>query len=350
MSNERPGVYSYCTVSSSLTSASRGAVIGIAACALTGSALTVSSIDSWNDAVSLFGENSNLARLIKVLFRNGAASVRAVPAAVGENPSPSVQDYSSAFQSLITDPNIRIMICDSRAADVHSAMRSLITLNAPEGSQHRFGIVETDGDNDALILAAQAQNSERIVLCSPVETGDDAVPGSVAAAVAGAVSATQDPAVPMNGVELQGIGTLSRSLSESDLNALIPAGITPIETVSGRHYIVRAVTSRTTTNGADDPTWRELTTVRIIDDVIPAVRDALRARFLRAKNTAQTRGAIRTQVAIELEAKKSAEIIDDYSNITVAASESDPTCCIVSFDFTVAHGLNQIHITAYITV
>ncbi len=39
-----------------------------------------------------------------------------------------------------------------------------------------------------------------------------------------------------------------------------------------------------------------------------------------------------------------------YDNVTVKASETDPTTCEVSFDFTVAHGLNHIRLTAHITV
>ena len=90
--------------------------------------------------------------------------------------------------------------------------------------------------------------------------------------------------------------------------------------------------------------------MRIIDDVIPDVRDKLRANFTRTKNTAQTRGAIRTQVIIELEKKLAAQIIESYGNVTVEADADDPTVCLVTFEFMVAHGLNQIRITANITV
>ena len=49
--------------------------------------------------------------------------------------------------------------------------------------------------------------------------------------------------------------------------------------------------------------------VLIVDDVIPAVRQALRSKFARAKNTAQSRSAIRSQVIVELEKKVAEEII-----------------------------------------
>ena len=84
--------------------------------------------------------------------------------------------------------------------------------------------------------------------------------------------------------------------------------------------------------------------------MIPGLRNALRARFSRAKNTPQTRGAIRSQTVMELEKRVSREIIDGYEDVTVTASEDDPTVCLVEFAFTVAHGLNQVWLSAHITV
>ena len=104
------------------------------------------------------------------------------------------------------------------------------------------------------------------------------------------------------------------------------------------------------TGGAADKTWRELTTVRIVDDVIPALRASLRARFVRSKNTAQVRAAIRSQVMVELENTRAQEIIDSFGEVSVKASEDDPTVCLVEFSFAVAHGLNRIYLSAHITV
>ena len=123
-----------------------------------------------------------------------------------------------------------------------------------------------------------------------------------------------------------------------------------MECVAGVISPVRGITTRTTSGGAADTTWRELTTILIVDDIIPAVRNALRSRFARAKNTVQGRGAIRSQVIVELEKKVAAEIIDSYGEVTVTADTDDPTVCLVEFSFAVAHGLNQIYLTVHITV
>jgi len=110
------------------------------------------------------------------------------------------------------------------------------------------------------------------------------------------------------------------------------------------------VTTKTATNGAADSTWRDLSAILVVDDVIPTIRNALKSRFHRAKNTAQSRGAIRSQVVLELENKLAREIITGYENVAVTADPEDPTRCLVDFSFTVAHGLNQIWLTAHIAV
>jgi hypothetical protein len=55
-------------------------------------------------------------------------------------------------------------------------------------------------------------------------------------------------------------------------------------------------------------------------------------------------------VIVDLESKKAAEIITDYGPVTAQAVEGNPGVCLVEFSFTVAHGLNQIWLSAAITV
>lgn len=135
-----------------------------------------------------------------------------------------------------------------------------------------------------------------------------------------------------------------------EIDQLVRGGVTPVETVGGVSSPVRGITTKTSSGGAADTTWRELTTILIVDEVIPTIRSALRTRFARSKNTAQSRGAIRSQVVLELEEMKSREIVDSYGEVLVSALKSDPTVCLVEFSFTVAHGLNRIYLTAHITV
>ena len=219
-------------------------------------------------------------------------------------------------------------------------------------SRERIGVV-CAGAGEAvldLIARAAALNSERMILVAPGAQGETAAEANLAAAVAGAIAGETDPAVPLGGCILKGVTGISAAYPEESLDALIRGGVTVVERRGGEISVVRGVTTRTKTGGAADQTWRELTTIRIVDDVIPGLRSALRSRFTRSKNTAQVRAAIRSQVIMELEEKLRREIITGYGEVTTRAQEDSPTTCLVEFSFTVAHGLNQIWLAAKITV
>lgn len=334
---ERPGVYTDYTVSGIVRGGSAGGTVGLAAAATGGTAGTVVTVTDSAAATAEF-IGGNLPALAKLLLENGAAAVCCCPVVSG--------DYDTAFAALMGVDGIRYMVCDSHDATVHGKLLTAIN-GADERGKYRVGVVESDDiTRSALVEDAAALNSERMVLVSHRETGTGALPGAVAAAVCGVMAGQHDPALPLNGAALTGLGATNTDFSDADLTLLVRGGVTPIEDGS----IVRGITTRTTTGGVSDATWREVNTVMIVDEILPAIRDALRADFARAKNTAQTRGAIRTRVVIELENYLAREIIDSYDGVTVAPSADDGTVCVVSFSFAVAHGLNMIELSASITV
>lgn len=343
--NERPGVYSSYEVTSALYGSGTGRAVGVAAVASGGVKGEVTAFSGAAEAAALYGPGSNLAKLIRVLLENGAPMVYAVPAAVSGTAAKA--DYEAAFAALMGEPGIGCMVCDSQNAQIHQALRDAI-LAGDEQSKYRIGVVEAGGTTAQLCAAAGGLNSERMVLVGNTVSGG--APGLVAAAAAGVIAGETDPAVPLGGAELKGLGALSENFTDGEVNTLIQGGVTPVECVGGDVTVVRGVTTRTKTGETPDRTWRDLNTILIVDDVLPTVRNSLKTRFARTKNTAQTRGAIRTQVVIELENKKNAEIIDGYGNVTVTADPEDPAVCRVSFAFTVAHGLSRIELMAHITV
>lgn len=350
--HERPGVYSVYDASS-VTSAGRAAKrIGVAALAVKGTANAVVTLTSYSAGVDVFGEDEagapGMSTLLKLLFANGASTVYAVR--TGE--AADLEAYQAAFAALESF-DVQVMVCDSSEVNIQKALKTAVeTASAARGE--RIGVIGGSGDTAAqLVTRAAAINSERMVLVGPDmkdENGTEFPGVFVAAAVAGAIACGSDPAMPLNGAELYGIGGLQSVYSDNDIDLLVQGGVTPLEDVGGVVSPVRGITTRTKTGNAADATWRELTTILIADDVIPAVRSALRSKFARAKNTAQGRGAIRAQTIVELEKKKNAQIIESYGEVTVTASADDPTVCLVEFSFGVAHGLNQIHLAVHLTV
>ena len=350
MKHERPGVYSVYDASAVVAAGRGNKTVGVAAKALRGTVGEAVVLTGYTAGVAAFGEETvpGMSAILRLLFANGAATIVAVRVADGG----ALSDYEAAFETL-GKQDVQIVVCDSADLAVQQALRTAVE-TASGQRKERIAVVGGDGDTAAeLVARAAGLNSERMVLVGPdaMDSKGNALAGVfAAAAVAGVLADGRDPAIPLNGAEVKGLGGLAETYSDNDIDLLVRGGVTPLESVAGVVSPVRGITTRTTTGGAADATWRELTTILIADDVIPALRSSLRSKFARAKNTARSRSAIRSQVIVELEKKVAAEIIDSYGEVTVTASAEDPTVCLVEFGFAVAHGLNQIYLTVHITV
>ena len=339
--HERPGVYSSYETSSLTAAASGGGKAAVIAAAPGGEGDTVYQWTSYSRAAADVGD-CPLSRLAQLAIRNGAGTVYGVPVREG--------DYAAAFAAAAGIEDVGVLVCDSTDLAVQQALKTMVQ-ECSAARRERVAVVGgAAGETpEQLIQRAAGLNCERMVLAAP-GAGDGAGGAACAAAVAGAIAGSADPALPLGGAQLYGLDGLERGYDDEEVDLLVRGGVTPLETLAGSYYVVRGVTTRTTTGGAADATWRELTTILVVDEVIPGLRRALRAKFGRAKNTAQTRGAIRSQVVMELERQAAREVIDGYRDVTVSALEDDPTVCLVEFDFTVAHGLNQVWLSAHITV
>ena len=374
--HERPGVYSSYDASTLVRGSGGHKTVGLAAINSTASAGVPITVTSYEAAVAAFGSQEgkqDMAELIRIALLNGAAAVVAVPVANEEG-------YQAAFDTLGGLENISVMLCDSTSLTVQQALRDSV-LSASAARRERIAVVGAAAGEDvsALVERAKGLNCERMVLVAPGSVdGEDAAPPRTSRmrirklAPSGRVEGRwlchlEDGTIlrlgesevvafglgtgkELSGAELSGLHGLSQQYSDNDIDLLVRGGVTPLESISGQVGVVRGVTTRTSSGEVEDTTWRELSTILIVDDVIPTLRDSLRSKFRRAKNTEQSRGAIRTQVVLELENKKSREIITDYDQVTVSAHPDDPTVCLVDFTFTVTHGLNQIWLTAHIVI
>lgn len=347
--HQRPGVYSSYDASSVVSGSGSGRLVGLAGVNTKATAGEPQTITSYEKAVAAFGSggDEDMAELIRLALKNGASGVVAVPVA-------SSADYETAFAALAAQEDIAVVLCDSTDETVHQKLKESVQTASADRRERLAVVAGAAGESESeLVERAEALNCERVVLVAPGAAAQDgeALSGlAVAAAVAGAIAGESDPAVPLGGAELLGLYGLAERYDENALDLLILGGVTPVESTAGSVSVVRGVTTRTTTGGAADASWRDLATIRVVDDVIPSLRAALRAKFRRAKNTARSRSAIRAQVVLELENKLAREIITGYDDVSVTADPEEPTRCLVDFAFTVAHGLNQIWLSAHITV
>lgn len=345
--HERPGVYSDYTASRVSASGGEAKVIGMVG--MGNAAQGLYTVTSLSDGLSTFDEETGLGKMLKAAYENGARTVLAYCLECDD-----IEDYRVGVADLLAEKKAALLCMDSHDKENQQVMRDAI-ISASGQKGECIGVVGMDNPTKAALLTrAAALNCERMVLVGPdvYIPGETAAQGGfvAAAALCGVLAAQTDPALPLNGAVLKGFSGVTAAYMESEIDALIQGGVTVLEAYSGQVTVLRGITSRQTVGAGKDTTWREMTTILIADDVIPGIRDALAARFPRAKNNASTRSAIRSLVVMELESRMQREIIDSYENVTVQASSTDACICEVKFGFTVTHGLNRIHLMANISV
>lgn len=345
--HERPGVYSDYDASS-ITATGRAERV-IALVGLSEATAGLYTVTSYTAGKQIFGENSQLGRMMKLAYQNGAGTILAYP--VG---SDTEQAYKTALGAIFEQKQASFCVVGSAKETVHKALRDAVEASSGQRGECIGLVGMEDTDVQTLCARAAVLNSERMVLLAPevyLSGETQAVSGCMAAAaLAGVLTDQSDPAMPLNGQVLKGLVGVNAVYEDTDYDALVAGGVTALECIGGKVSVIRALTTRTKTGGSADQTFRELTTMLIVDDVIPSIRTSLRAKFTRAKNNALTRNAIRSQVVVELEDRIDREIIERYDHLTVTASTTDPTVCVVEFEFAVVHGLNRIYLTAHISV
>ena len=218
--HERPGVYSRYDASTVVKGRGGGGCVGLAALCGTGTAGTLYTFNRYEEAVTAFGGEETLTELVRLLFLNGAAQVKAVPVA-------EEAGYKAAFSVLEAAEDIAVVVCDSGELTVQQALRDSVKA-ASEARRERIAVVGGKaGENaTALVQRAEGLNSERVVLTAPVGEGGGAV---VAAAVAGAIAGESDPAIPLGGAELKGVDGLEARYGDTEIDTLVRGGVTPVE-------------------------------------------------------------------------------------------------------------------------
>lgn len=344
--HQRPGVYSDYTLSAAWSGTGSNRTVGIVGLYGSEKVTVVRTID---EAEEKFAGTDNLLSTVLMLLRSGAGSVTFCAAG-----GLDAEKYAAATEKLLLTEEVGLLVLDSESEEVQLAVKAVVE-NCSENGRECLAVFGTsEGDVEELTTMAAKFNSPRVVLVAgfPYLTRKPALGGGQfgAAAVAGLLAAETDPALPIHGAALQELCAVGYVYTEEELDSLILGGVTVLEAAGGVVSVIRGVTTCTQIGGTADNRYLDLTTIRIIDDVVPGIRKALKSRFVRKKNNTTTRGAIGDQVAVELENRKKSEIIDSYENILVEVSSEDPTVCVVSFGFAVTHGLGRILLTAHITV
>ena len=275
-------------------------------------------ISSASDAVAHFGVASKLTALCKYLIDRGATQVTAVASAKGAV-APTLVQRQAAWQTLEARREVRIRLTDDTVQATHVALATSCD-NANMLNNKQFAIVGMAAATTkaALLTAATAINSKRVVLVGPAVYDENGVLQSgafLAASVAALVAQNSDPSddldtlvIPkLTGMEKDALGNnLLRSLVvggvvTNDFEDLLQGGVSPVmPPVDGSAGVA---ISHLRMTYKTDSSFDALMTRIIMDQLFVGIRDqAMNFMSLRKGNTAVTRGQLASRIDAFLKA------------------------------------------------
>ena len=136
----------------------------------------------------------------------------------------------------------------------------------------------------------------------------------IAAGYAAVLAFEEDPAKPLNTLEVKGLSITPDSAWPlyAETNNALYNGLTPLTVVSNRVQIMRAVSTYTTNaTGTDDPALLDITTIRTLDYVRTAIDQRIALRFPRDKLMNKTALRVRSEILDVLVKCEEAEILED---------------------------------------
>ncbi len=198
---------------------------------------------------------------------------------------------------------------------------------------------------------AQNINSERILLAYPKVTKSELDVDFSSAILASIITRGGDSASNFNSEHVSGDYIIERTMSESEINSAISAGVCIFEKVGEFTELIRGVTTKTYDENLN-PTvvYKNLSTIILIDAIVPMIRNSVEQRMQFLVNSKASIDSLASQIVILLSEFVDDGLLSDYDNPILQISTEDPTRLIINLSFTIAQGINQIAITCHISV
>ncbi|WP_301673103.1 phage tail sheath subtilisin-like domain-containing protein [Neisseria blantyrii] len=138
--------------------------------------------------------------------------------------------------------------------------------------------------------------------------------GVLAAGYAAVLAAEEDPARPLNTLEIKGLKITPDAQWPlfAECNSALYNGLTPLTVVNNKVQIMRAVSTYTkNAANAADPALLDITTIRTLDYVRRAVRERIALRFPRDKLSSRTPLKVKSEILDVLLKLEQAEIVEN---------------------------------------
>ncbi|EEG08956.1 phage tail sheath subtilisin-like domain-containing protein [Pseudogulbenkiania ferrooxidans] len=211
----------------------------------------------------------------------------AVTAMAGGANDASLQSALDAIQAAGHD----LVVCPFATSAAALELREhLEYVGGPREKRWALGTLAHTGTLASAMGLQAAINSEWISL--PWYRGAKRLPAEIAAAYAAVVASEEDPARPLNTLELVGLDVVdvTQQASNTEVENALWNGITPLTVGEGNRVVIsRAITTYTkTVDGTADPTMLDITTPRSLIYGAKAVLQKLNREFPREKKSQRT--------------------------------------------------------------
>lgn len=257
-----------------------------------------------------------------------------------------------------TDPTIATALATVFAADHNiiisawndatnlTALRThLDSVSGPLEQRGAIGIYSHTGSLASATTLAEGVNSGRV---SAPNLKVPEQPCELAAAYGAVVAGEEDPARPLNLLELVGITApeLADQMSRTEQETALYNGVTPLEVgPGGKVQIVRAITTYTLdAQSIPDISLLDLTTIRTLDYVRKACRERISLRFPREKLSERTAPKVKDQLLDVLYKLEELEIVEQVEasadGVLVERDSQDPNRLDAKIPVDVVNGLH----------
>lgn len=265
-----------------------------------------------NATVTVTAKNKGLAgNRIALSVLNGASgvSLQATPMTGGENDPSLAPALAKAFAG-----GHHIVVCPF---DTEVALRELRThleaVGSPMEQRDAIGVAATSATLSAATSVASAINSGLITFAWYPQSKKSAA--EMAAAYASVIAFEEDPARPLNTLEIKALDVVAiehRTSRTEQENALYN-GLTPLEVGPGnRVQIVRALSTYIkNAENIDDVALLDITTMRTLHYVRKACRERISLRFPREKLSNRTAQKVRSELLDVLYKLEQLEIVEE---------------------------------------
>lgn len=222
-------------------------------------------------------------------------------------------DLAPAFAAVLAAGHNLIAIPFDTATALTALRTHLELVGSPMEQRDALGFAGTAGTLAAATALASTNNSGLISLAW--HQGSERSAAQIAAGYASVVGSEEDPARPLNTLEIAGLDVtaIADQPGRTEQENALYNGITPLEVgPGGRVQIVRAITTYTLDpQGVTDVSLLDLTTMRTLQYTRKACRERIALRFPREKLSTRTAAKVRSELLDVLYKLEELEILEE---------------------------------------